>query len=114
MTYRVSLNSIVENLERYCKHVDSLCTCYKAEQKKLEKDLQKMQGTYTDGYIQQTKKNWKPDIDYAAEMQKKREQTKTIVQFHLKSIKKEDGLLLWRDFEYGNRKQIDYCKSYGY
>ena len=56
MTYRVSLNSIVENLERYCKHVDSLCTCYKAEQKKLEKDLQKMQGTYTDGYIQQTKK----------------------------------------------------------
>ena len=89
MTYRVSLNSIVENLERYCKHVDSLCACYKAEQKKLEKDLQKMQGTYTDGYIQQTKKNWKPDIDYAAEMQKKREQTKTIVQFHLKSIKKK-------------------------
>ena len=43
MTYRVSLNSIVENLERYCKHVDSLCACYKAEQKKLEKDLQKMQ-----------------------------------------------------------------------
>ena len=32
MTYRVSLNSIVENLERYCKHVDSLCACYKAEQ----------------------------------------------------------------------------------
>ena len=48
MTYRVSLNSIVENLERYCKHVDSLCACYKAEQKKLEKDLQKMHGA--DGF----------------------------------------------------------------
>ena len=113
MTYRVSLNSIVENLERYCKHVDSLCTCYKAEQKKLEKDLQKMQGTYTDGYIQQTKKNWKPDIDYAAEMQKKRADQNDC-SISSKIHKKEDGLLLWRDFEYGNRKQIDYCKSYGY
>lgn len=64
MTYRVSLNSIVENLERYCKHVDSLCTCYKAgAEKAREKICRRCRAHIQMDTIQQTKKNWKSDID---------------------------------------------------
>lgn len=87
MNYKIAFDSIATKLDEYCKQVDSMCACYKAEKEGFEKNLEAMRGTYTDNYIEQTKKNWKPKLDYAAEMQQRRTQTETIILFHLKSVR---------------------------
>ncbi|MCM1189371.1 MAG: hypothetical protein NC541_08750 [bacterium] len=64
MNHQRIMKKIMEELTAYKREIDELATSYLAEKAKREKELSEMQGKYTESYIEESRKNWQPKIDY--------------------------------------------------
>ena len=89
MNYQKNMKKIMEQLNEYKEIIDSLSTCYLADKKKHEEELQKMQGVYTPEYIAEHGRHWKPAEDYARGISTAREVCKENISSCLGQIKRE-------------------------
>lgn len=89
MKYQAFVKKIMEQLTEYKGVIDSLSTSYLAEKQKLEEELTGERGKYTDSYIEEARKNWKPSKDYSGEISKAREKHKKIAFAYIEQIQKE-------------------------
>lgn len=89
MKYQAFMKKIMEQLAEYKGIVDSLSTSYLAEKQKLEEELTGAKGKYTDEYIAESRRNWKPSKDYSEEISRAREKHQKIALAYLDQIQKE-------------------------
>ena len=89
MKYQSFIKKIMEQLTEYQGVIDSLSTSYLAEKQKLEEELTGAKGKYTDEYIKESRRNWKPSKDYSGEISKAREKHQNIALAYLDQIQKE-------------------------
>jgi len=54
----------MQELNQYKEKVDEMATAYVAEKTKFEKSLEDMRGKYTPEYIEDSRKNWQPKMNY--------------------------------------------------
>lgn len=92
MKYQLFMKKVMQQLGEYKGTVDALATSYQSELARREKELTGTNGKYTDSYIEEARKNWKPSKDYSGEISKAREKHKKIALAYLDQIQKEmDG-----------------------
>lgn len=86
MSYRDYLEKAINELKAYAGEIDVLVGQYKTEKHNFEKRLEDMKRIYTNSYIDETRKNWRPINDYATAMAAKREPRKVKVTYYLDLI----------------------------
>lgn len=64
MKYQKNLQRIMQELSRYKEKVDEMATAYVTEKTRFEKSLEDMRGKYTPEYIEESRKNWQPKMNY--------------------------------------------------
>lgn len=64
MKYQKNLQKIIQELNQYKEKVDEMATAYVTEKTKFEKSLEDMRGKYTPEYIEDSRKNWQPKMNY--------------------------------------------------
>lgn len=89
MKYQLFMKKVMQQLGEYKGTVDELATSYQSELARREKELTGTNGKYTDSYIEEARKNWKPSKDYSGEISKAREKHKKIALAYLGQIQKE-------------------------
>ncbi|MDE7430661.1 MAG: hypothetical protein K2N34_01900 [Lachnospiraceae bacterium] len=92
MKYQKNLQKIMQELSQYKSEVDEMATAYIAEKTKHEKQLQSMEGKYTESYITEERRNWKPKVNYRGVIDLARETHRKIAMSYFDKIKSEmDG-----------------------
>lgn len=93
MNYRKLMEQIFSELAEYRRSIDGwIVPQYLRECKMRDEKVQKMQEKYTNEYIQEYIKNWKPDTDYGELIRTAREQRYTAAKDYLDQIQQElDG-----------------------
>lgn len=92
MKYKKYIQEIMQELKQYKDKVDEMATAYTAEKTKFEKSLEDMRGKYTPEYIEDSRKNWKPKINYRGLIDFAREVHQTNSMSYFDKIKSEiDG-----------------------
>lgn len=92
MKYQKFMKKIMEQLTAYKKEVDEMAVGYIAEKTKHEKQLESMRGKYTESYITEERRNWKPKVDYGKAVALARETRRKIAMSYFDKIKAElDG-----------------------
>ena len=89
MKYKKSFEEIMKQLTTYKIEVDELAIAYVTEKTRHEKELQKMQGKYTESYISEERKNWRPIKNYAEEISTTRQKHQKVALQQLNNIKSE-------------------------
>lgn len=89
MKYQAFMRKIMQELGEYKGIVDTLSSSYMAEKTTHEEELQEMQGKYTEEYIAERRKSWKPSKDYSGEISKAREKQQGIVNAYIDQIQRE-------------------------
>lgn len=90
MNYRKLMEQIFAELAEYKRSIDGwIVPQYLRECKMRDEKVQKMQEKYTNEYIQEYIKNWKPDTDYGELIRTAREQRYTAAKDCLDQIKQE-------------------------
>lgn len=89
MKYQTFMRKIMQELGEYKGIVDTLSSSYMAEKTTHEEELQEMQGKYTEEYIAERRKSWKPSKDYSGEISKAREKHQGIVNAYIDQIQRE-------------------------
>lgn len=64
MKYQKYMQEIMEQLTEYKTKVDEIAISYVSEKQKHEKQLENMDGKYTESYMAEERRNWKPKINY--------------------------------------------------
>lgn len=90
MNYRKLMEQIFAELAEYKRSIDGwIVPQYLRECKMRDEKVQKMQEKYTNEYIQEYIKNWKPDTDYGELIRTAREQRYTAAKDCLDQIQQE-------------------------
>lgn len=89
MKYKHHVSKITEALENFTKDIDVLESSFVQDKKQHEQKVSEMHGKYTEEYISEYVKNWKPKVDYAGEMEKRRGEARLSTNYHLGQIKKQ-------------------------
>ncbi len=92
MKYQKFMKKVMEQLTEYKGVVDTLSTSYQSEVAKREEELTGAKGKYTDEYIAESRRNWKPKMDYGKAISMAREKYQRIANAYIDQIQKEmDG-----------------------
>lgn len=92
MKYQKFMKRILQELNEYKGTVDTLATSYQLEVARREEELTGAKGKYTDEYIKESRRNWKPSKDYSGEISRAREKHQKIALAYIDQIQKElDG-----------------------
>ncbi len=92
MKYQKFMKRILQELTEYKGTVDTLAISYQSEVARREEELTGAKGKYTDEYIAESRRNWKPSKDYSGEISAEREKHKKNALAYLDQIQKEmDG-----------------------
>lgn len=89
MNYQRIMQKIMEQLTAYKSKVDEMAVAYVAEKTKYEKQLQSMEGKYTESYIAEERRNWKPKVNYRGIIDLARETHRKIAMGYFDKIKSE-------------------------
>lgn len=89
MKYQAFMKKIMQQLTEYKGVVDTLSTSYQSEVAKREKEFEETGGKYTPEYIKESRKNWKPKMDYGKAISMAREKHQKIALAYLDQIQKE-------------------------
>lgn len=89
MKYQKFMKKVMEQLTEYKGVVDTLSTSYQSEVAKREEELTGAKGKYTDEYIAESRRSWKPSKDYSGEISRAREKHQKIALAYLDQIQKE-------------------------
>lgn len=89
MNYQRIMQKIMEQLTAYKGEVDEMATAYVAEKAKHEKELKDMEGKYTESYIEESRRNWKPKADYEKIISLARETHGKLAESYLDKAKSE-------------------------
>lgn len=89
MKYKNYLKKIYKALQEHKATVDSLTVDYMTEKEAFESMLVSMRGKYTDSYIAESRKNWKPYKDYTSLLNGSRSKNKAVVEYYLGLIQKQ-------------------------
>ena len=89
MKYKNHVKKITETLQKYMKEIDELESEFARDKKQHEQKIIEMNGKYIPQYIQGYTQNWKPDTDYATEMEKYRSEARLSTNYHLEQLKKQ-------------------------
>lgn len=89
MKYQLFMKKVMQQLGEYKGTVDALATSYQSELARREKELTGTNGKYTDSYIEEARRNWKPSKDYSGEISKAREKHQKVALAYLDQIQKE-------------------------
>lgn len=92
MKYQKFMKRILQELTEYKGTVDTLAISYQSEVARREEELTGAKGKYTDEYIAESRRNWKPSKDYSGEISAEREKHQKNALAYLDQIQKEmDG-----------------------
>lgn len=92
LNYKKLMKKIMEQLQQYEKEVNELATSYATEKARHEKHLEGMEGKYTPEFVEQSRRDWKPSIDYKKVIDLARESHRKIAMSYFDKIKSElDG-----------------------
>lgn len=89
MKYQAYMKKILQQLTEYKGTVDALATSYQLEVARREEELTGTKGKYTDSYIEEARRNWKPTKDYSGEIGMAREKHQKIALAYIDQIQKE-------------------------
>ena len=89
MKYQKFMKKVMEQLTEYKGVVDTLSTSYQSEVAKREEELTGARGKYTDEYIAESRRNWKPKMDYSKAISMAREKHQKIALAYIDQIQKE-------------------------
>ena len=89
MRYKKFMKKIMEQLNEYKETVDTLATSYQLEVAKREEELTGTKGKYTNEYVKECRRNWKPSKDYSGEISRAREKHQKIALAYIDQIQKE-------------------------
>ena len=89
MKYQKFMKKVMEQLTEYKGTVDTLATSYQLEVAKREEELTGTKGKYTDEYIKESRRNWKPSKDYSGEISRSREKHNKIALAYIDQIQRE-------------------------
>lgn len=89
MDYKKSFKQIMRQLAAYKADIDSLASMYLEESRKHEEELRGMAGVYTEEYINESRKNWKPKMDYGKDICTLRTKYQKTADVYFNRIKKE-------------------------
>lgn len=92
MKYQKFMKKVMEQLTEYKGTVDTLAAAYSTEKAKHEKELKSMQGKYTEEYIEESRRNWKPSKRYAEIINSEREKHQNIANAYIGQIERELNL----------------------
>lgn len=79
----------MEQLTAYKGEVDEIAIAYMADKAKHEKELKDMEGKYTESYVEESRRNWKPKTDYGKIISLARETHGKIATDYLDKAKSE-------------------------
>lgn len=89
MKYQKFMKRILQELSEYKGTVDTLATSYLAEVEKRDKEFENMNGKYTDKYIKESRRNWKPPKRYAEIINSEREKHQNIANTYIEQMERE-------------------------
>lgn len=90
MKYQKFMKKVMEQLSEYKRTVDTLAADYSTEKARHEKELKSMQGKYTEEYIEESRRNWKPSSkNYSDMISTARELHRRTTNAYLDQIQKE-------------------------
>lgn len=89
MKYQAFMRKIMQELKEYKGTVDTLAAAYSTEKAKHEKELKSMQGKYTEEYIEESRRNWKPSKRYAEIINSEREKHQNVANAYIGQIERE-------------------------
>ena len=89
MKYQKFMKKVMEQLTEYKGIVDTLATSYQLEVAKREEELTGTKGKYTDEYIKESRRDWKPSKDYSGEISRSREKHQKIALAYIDQIQRE-------------------------
>ncbi len=92
MEHKEFIKKIIQQMKTYENIVDGLSSSYVEEHAKHEQELEAMRGKYTESYIEESRRNWKPSRDYGKLITAAREKHQKNANAYLDKIKAEmDG-----------------------
>lgn len=65
MNYKKIMQKIFAELKMYKSEIDKLAADYQSERGKFDEEMEAAKGKFTPEYIQESRQNWKPRLDYA-------------------------------------------------
>lgn len=89
MKYQKFMRKIMEQLTAYKSKVDEMAVAYVAEKEKHEKQLESMRDKYTPEFLEESRKNWEPKVDYGKIIDLARETHEKIAMSYFDKIKSE-------------------------
>lgn len=92
MKYQLFMKKVMKQLTEYKGVIDTLSTSYQSEVARREEELTGARGKYTDEYIAESRRNWKPKMDYGKAVSMAREKHQKIALAYIDQIQNEmDG-----------------------
>lgn len=113
MKYQKFMKKIMEQLTGYKGVIDSLSSSYLEERVKHEKELEGMRGKYTESYIEESRRNWKPSKDYGKLIAAEREKYQKNAVAYLDKIKTEMDAYFQIPVDSGFAATVTAVKSLG-
>lgn len=89
MNYQRIMQKIMEQLAVYKSEVDEVAVAYSTEKAKYERELKDMKGKYTPEYIEESRRNWKPKVNYRGIIDLARETHQKVATDYLDKVKNE-------------------------
>lgn len=89
MKYQKFMKKVMQQLGEYKGTVDTLATSYQLEVARREEELTGTEGKYTDEYIKESRRNWKPKMDYGKAINTAREKHQKVALAYIDQIQKE-------------------------
>lgn len=89
MNYKKSMQKILAELSMYKSEIDKFAADYQAERRKFDEEMEAAKGRFTPEYIQETRANWKPRLDYAGLISMARETHSKNVTKHISQLEQQ-------------------------
>ena len=89
MNYKKSMQKILAELSMYKSETDKFAADYQAERRKFDEEMEAAKGRFTPEYIQETRANWKPRLDYAGLISMARETHWKNVTKHISQLEQQ-------------------------
>lgn len=87
--YKIIMQKMMEQMADFKREIDDLADSYELEKQKFEKELESMKGKFTAEYVEESRKNWKPKLDYKKIIDLARKTHQTVAQNCLDELKSQ-------------------------
>lgn len=113
MKYQKFMKKVMEQLTEYKGTVDTLAASYQSEVAKREEELTGAKGKYTDEYIAERRRSWKPSKDYSGVINTAREKYQKTALEYIDRIQKELDLYFQIPVDSGFAATVTAIKALG-